>query len=45
MNLALNSKEMEEYLYFVDELKILDVIGIQYIFKFPNRIWSISCKS
>lgn len=35
-NLSLNVKEFEEYLWDTEEVRILDKIGIRYVFRFPN---------
>lgn len=35
-NLSIDVKEMEEYLWDTEEIRIMDTIGIRYIFRFPN---------
>ena len=35
-NLSLNVKEMEQYLWDTEEIRMHDTVGIRYIFRFPN---------
>lgn len=35
-NLSLNVKEMEQYLWDTEELRMHDTVGIRYVFRFPN---------
>lgn len=44
-NLSLNTKELEEYLWDTEEIRILDKIGIRYIFRFPNDYGASVVKS
>lgn len=35
-NLSLNVKEMEQYLWDTEEVRMHDTVGIRYVFRFPN---------
>lgn len=44
-NLSLNVKEFEEYLWDIEEIRVLGSVGIRYIFRFPNDYGASVVKS